>query len=669
MGLTVRNGAPAFAGPRSVNLRESLLSIERALEDQNWTNLSYDRSGDETYLTRDERVTIIRRARRALRKNPLVKQAGNLLVNYTIGRGVSLTAANKTRVARIVDELVQNPTNQQTFFGYMAMSDFLKGAFTDGLAVLVMFPDEKEGALELGSIDPLLIEDVITDPDNWRIPKWVKVKRPAGEYDFNAGSYAATTDDEHVWYREWRNTDDLDPSGKKAPKKVEPGLVMLCRRGKSKLGESEVESALDWVNAHREFMENRATITRAAATFVWKKKRKNSTAQDIQAEVTRLQSSLQVGPGGYDANPPNAPGSTIVENDYTNLEWMKNDTGGANSLADERILRMMAGSGMGGIPNHYFGDEANANLATATAMELPLLKMYESWQKWLGDIISDVVTFALETAHEAGNLGPRDDAKKYSDRTTTAQQVLDTSSAKPNPSSPTGYLQAGPSKDTKLSEGDVNIHVKAGDAKVADAPSKPGAKPDPNAPDPNAPPPPHLGPPPPTVQPMLFTALTDEDPGPKGAIDWYVDVDFPPIVKKDLTAYFTALKALYDMMPLQNPEAGKTVLQMALVALEVNDVDQLMDRLFPPLPADFKGNATGPAAGRSSVAADAARGSGRLPCQAEPRAGPDADRWAGGEEGWVVRHRSDCAGGVGTRRRTSARAPADRSGAPVDRGG
>jgi hypothetical protein len=93
---------------------------------------------------------------------------------------------------------------------------------------------------------------------------------------------------------------------------------------------------------------------------------------------------------------------------------------------------------------------------------------------------------------------------------------------------------------------------------------------------------------------MVFTALSDQDPGPSKPIDWYVSVVFPPIIKKDLAAYFTALKALYDMLPLQNPEAGKWVLSIAMVALEIEDVDQLMDRLFPPLPEGMMKGATGP---------------------------------------------------------------------------
>ena len=92
---------------------------------------------------------------------------------------------------------------------------------------------------------------------------------------------------------------------------------------------------------------------------------------------------------------------------------------------------MMAGAGMGGVPNHYFGDEANANLATATSMELPLLKAYESWQKWLGDAIGEILRFAIEVAHEAGKVGPEDKSMRYADRSMTSERVIDQSVPKP----------------------------------------------------------------------------------------------------------------------------------------------------------------------------------------------------------------------------------------------
>lgn len=431
MGLTVVNGRAESASPHA-DLRESALSLARAIEDLNWINLSADPGEIDERLPEKERKDRMKAARMYVKNNPLAKQANALLINYTIGRGVSLTAANKNLVGRLVNEFWNDPVNRMTFTGQQSMSDFLTGTFTDGAQYLVLFPDKDEGTLQLGYLDPLYVDDIVFDPENSRIPLWFKVTRPKTKYDFK-GEFSRLDDEtETVWYRHWRNERPTDPKGKKAPKKVEPGLVYQAKRGKGKWGVSEIQAAAPWLRAHREFMEDRTTLTKAAASIAWKKKRKGSGQSDINAEAERLRSSLSNSlstQGGYERNPPPTGASTIVENEHSNMEWVKTDTGGSNALADERILRMMAGSGMGGIPNHYFGDEANANLASATSMELPLLKQYESWQRWLGDIIRDLIEFMLATAHEAKRIGPRDDTSRYADRNLTQEKVLDTAAS------------------------------------------------------------------------------------------------------------------------------------------------------------------------------------------------------------------------------------------------
>jgi hypothetical protein len=301
--------------------------------------------------------------------------------------------------------------------------------------------------------------------------------------------------------------------------------VAINKRGKR--GASELEAAYDWIRAHKSFMEDRATLNRAAASIAWKKKRKGP-ASDIAAEVQRLTTSITAGGRGYESNPPPATGSTLVENENSTLEWVKTDTGGAAATADERILRMMTGAGMGGIPNHYQGDEANANLATATAMELPLLKTYEDWQALLAEVIKDILEFLLATAEEAGRIGPRDDSRRYAERVTTPQEVM--------------------AADDQLAEAEPI----AGNLTMI-----------------------------PRQTPVPVSVGGNEPVDTTKPVDWYIDVDFPPIVEKNLDTYTQAMKEFYAILPGSNLESQKLVIEMFLNALGTNDVDQVMERLFP----------------------------------------------------------------------------------------
>jgi predicted ABC-type ATPase len=433
-------------------LREAVNEVTRALEDQSWTNLSSTAGENRGDAPHHERKALIERSRLFCRRSPLAKQSVKLLQNYVLGQGVTVRANDKEQVARIVDEFWEDPVNAAVFTSHDAMSDALRTIYTDGDLFLVLFPDKDTGSLQLGILDALFVEDIVSDPNNWKVAKWYKVNRPVGHYDFATGHWIPDgTAEEFVWYRDWRNDDEVvapPVTGKrkrgkgrensKAPARVEEGLVYhvaINRRGL--FGEPEPAAALDWLKAHKDFMENRATINAAAATIAWRKKQKGSVGS-VQVAAEQLRSRLTASAAGWDTNPPPAAGSTVVENENSTMEWVSTNTGAANALADERILRMMVGSAFGGIPNHIFGDEAAANLATATAMNTPMQRMYAQWQKLLGDVIDDVLGFLLDCQHEAGNIGPRDDSKKYGgdERHDNPEKVLDKPQATAEPRRP-----------------------------------------------------------------------------------------------------------------------------------------------------------------------------------------------------------------------------------------
>lgn len=110
--------------------------------------------------------------------------------------------------------------------------------------------------------------------------------------------------------------------------------------------------------------------------------------------------------------------------------------------------------------------------------------------------------------------------------------------------------------------------------------------------DPNAQAQPGMLPPAPAppAQEVLFN-VPEKEPGKNDPVDWYVDIDFPPIVLKDIKPYMESLKVLDEMMP-GTPQSKKLVLAQALTAIGVNDVDQVLENLFPPLPEGVK--PTGP---------------------------------------------------------------------------
>lgn len=520
MTLVISEGRAVRTTPSGeARIREAITDVSRRIEDAGWINLSTDPRA-QGGADGPDRVATINRSRLYRRRSPLAKQAAKLVQHYVLGQGVTLRPNDKRLVKRIVDEFWEDPVNRRTFTGHAAMTEFIDGLFTDGDQFLVLFPDEEAGTVQLGTIDAAMVQDIVTDPDNWRVPLWYKVARPKGEYNFRkrGGGGYTNKGDEVVWYRDWRNdADDENPAPGGTPPSLQPGLVMhvaINKRGK--FGEPELAAAADWLKAHKQFMEDRATINRAAAAIAWRKKRKGGAA-DVRQAADAIRSSLVGTLQGFEGNPTPAAGSTVVENEGSTMEWVKTDTGGPGVHEDERMLRMMVGSGVG-VMNHYFGDEGNANLATATAMALPMQKMYEAWQKLLGDTIEDLVQFGLEVANKAARIGPRDDTNEYSDATTTGGDVIDATDATP-----------------REAEDDL----------------------------------PEYDP----TDPLKGIDLT-------APVDWFVDVDFPPMVQKELKAYVEAMQILATLMPGSTEAGQRLVLGMILNEAGTNNVDQALDRIF-----------------------------------------------------------------------------------------
>lgn len=551
MSHIISGGKPVrVQSTQMTRIREGLTDVSRTIEDLTWTNLSQDIRtlglDDEWVRRRD----LLSRLRIMRKRSPLAKQAFSLLKNYVLGMGVTLRPNNKKQVAKIIDEFWDDPVNRMTFTSYESMIQALDTLFTDGDLFLVLFPDYEMGTVQLGWIDSILVQDIVTDENNWRVPRWYKVRKPQGAYDYKTGAYQSMSGDDFVFYRDWTNTEELDAirqgslSDKANPNyaarppanKIEVGYVYhvaINKRGK--FGESELAAAADWLKAHKDFMEDRATLSRAAAQIAWKKKRKGP-ASDVAAQLATLQSSLVQNISRWESNPPSASGSTIIENEGSTMEWMKTDTGAGNAVMDERILRMMVGSAVG-VMNHYFGDEASANLATATAMELPMLKMYEGWQKLLADVIKDLCRYALVVANEAGRIGDEDVSHKYEDDERDVSMITQP-----------GLQDLSSVKERLIAMGMDRKLVEAQTLSLVT-----------------------------TRQPK---GVDDDENDNSGAIDWYVDVDFPPIIQREVGGYIAALKNMFSMMPVMNIESQKLVVSMALTALGQNDVDEVMHKLF-----------------------------------------------------------------------------------------
>jgi hypothetical protein len=162
-----------------------------------------------------------------------------------------------------------------------------------------------------------------------------------------------------------------------------------------KRGNGLLSCNLDWSKEHRRFMEARVAIQQALAKFAWKGK-----VQGGQGIINQLQAKLAstyttAGMTQVERHPQVAPGATWLDNKGIDLTPMPRATGAGDARSDGDQLKLMVSAGTG-IMLHYFGDPSTGNLATSTAMELPMLKMFASYQALWQDAYRDIFSIALD---------------------------------------------------------------------------------------------------------------------------------------------------------------------------------------------------------------------------------------------------------------------------------
>jgi hypothetical protein len=369
-------------------LREAFTraDIELALDDRGW--LVPGRQWSSADLDAQTRTTLVAKARLYWLRDPLMKQAVRLWTDYSLGTGVTWDS-KQAKVKNGCDAFAKGRRNK-TIMNSEGQRRSSKKLLVDGEIFFAIFEaDTSDETKTIRRIDCLQITDIICDPD---------------DEEHVLGYRRLTAQDKVLYYADWRNDDEdnallsqqPDPSQKnKIGDKVEKDCVVyhlpfdtLLKRGNGLLS-----CNLDWSKEHRRFMEARVAIQQALAKFAWK-----GSVKGGQGIINQLQSKLAstystAGMTQVERHPQTAPGGTWLQNAGIDLAPMPRATGAGDAQSDGDQLKLMVCAGTG-IMLHYFGDPSTGNLATATAMELPMLKMFQSYQSMWLDAYRDLFSIA-----------------------------------------------------------------------------------------------------------------------------------------------------------------------------------------------------------------------------------------------------------------------------------
>jgi hypothetical protein len=385
-------------------------------------------AGKPQDLLPEYRNRLAQRSRIALIQDPLAGAEADLLSNFAFGRGIGIPDAEDDEVQKILNEAWMDPVNVEKFTGFEAQRHRSNELITQ--ANLYPAAYIQNGRVRLGFLDADTVTHIVCDPEDEERPLFYVSRKRHVEWDYEHDR--VKTSDEMlapglpkvVYFPHWQHVEDYleeEPgAAKPAAEKTGKGLVYhmrINRIGRTQFGTPPWARTLRFYTAMNSLTEAHVAMAQAASTFVAKRVMQGGPETITKAANAILTQTGELGAARFGAGDapadvraslgaPPAPGSFWLENQSNKLEAMNLSSGASQAATTAQIVRapISAASGFG---QHYLGDAGNANLATATSLELPTLMTVQAWQetfrqgyKWFADIV-------IQEAVRAGRLGGR----------------------------------------------------------------------------------------------------------------------------------------------------------------------------------------------------------------------------------------------------------------------
>ena len=352
--------------------QESTSEVEALLgmEDKGWINLSTVGQ----IITDQERKTTIAKARYYAIKDPLGCRSIHLMTDYTFGTGVSWNCDDEK--AHGIVSLFWDAQQNAVVLSPRGQHKSSEKLLVDGEIFFALFLGSA-GEATIRRIDPLEITQIISNPDDvddvrYYLRAWTNQQGQIKE----------------AYYRSFANEKNeatLD-SMNKSVTSTEDALVyhLAINDFATQRGISYLYPAIGYMEAYREFLKARLAIMLALSKFAWRTK-----LQGTQTTVNATKAQIEAEDAGA--------GQWLVENLSSDTQPIKTETGATQAYQDGRMLKLQVCSATGW-PEQYYGDISIGNLATAKTVELPVMKMCQSYQSiWKGAFI-DILDKVLEHA-------------------------------------------------------------------------------------------------------------------------------------------------------------------------------------------------------------------------------------------------------------------------------
>ena len=442
-------------------------TLRKELDLLAWQSLDY-LGGNEQDMQAVQRRKLVQQSRVAWQQDPQLGAAVDLMNDFTLGRGVPSPKARDPKVQEIIDEAWNDEDNQLILTSYPAQMALGTDLSLQSNLFVLMFTGQ-DGRVKLGMLDHDSVENVVRDPENRRRIIYYVSRRKHIKWDYqnDVPAYDADLDrlrgERILYYQHWSN----EPNGRgmKPPaNKMGKGRVYhiaINKTGEMAFGHPTMHRVLRWSNAFNSLMESRVDAAKAAAAFVMKRKIKGTPNQvrklatQVLSKRGELGRTVDTSGEDYLIGPRSA--SVITENEGVEHESFKLDSGSAGANVDGQMIRSQI-SAATHFPQHYLGDIGSANLATATSMELPVLKAVESRQEVFEQLFRWFIDRVIEEAVKAGRIGEVLDDEEWAEK----QKEMEKEGTSEAPPEATGMESVGGTPLTPVQEAEMDAATELG---------------------------------------------------------------------------------------------------------------------------------------------------------------------------------------------------------------
>lgn len=369
-------------------LQERIAELELALDD-----VGYERIGDSNFdkqFTKASIDKIAAMARVYWLKNPLIKRAVATQANYVFGQGVDVVAADED-VQTVVDAFMEDSKNRAELTGEQAMLTKETELQVTSNLFFTFFTDPLNGATRVRTIPLSEITRIIYNPDDSKEPwyyyrQWQQPKEAGSQkYEMHQAMYP-----------------DINYMPKGGLPKHFNGIEVMALNpvyhvktnclSDMEYGVSEIYAAIDWAKAYKDFLEDWYTIVKSLSKFAWKATSKSGATGMAQAKQV-LEGVINGGSNPMNSDLPGQAAQVWMSSDNFDLAPMPKS--GATVAVDDGRRALLMVCAATGIYEHYFGDPSTGNLATAKAMEQPMLLMFQERQELWTDVFNTILGYVI----------------------------------------------------------------------------------------------------------------------------------------------------------------------------------------------------------------------------------------------------------------------------------